>query len=182
MVESTNQIKICKIPILKSTADLFKNFVKDKLYPYKDKEVIFFDQGFSHIPEIRKCLSLIKEIYSYDKVIFKKHPRIHSNEGLEFIQTNDGLPFEAILPNLNLERIMLISHSSGACFTPYLMSEKKPYIVLLYKIANKGEVASPVDDFFLKLQNSIPDNHIYIPNGIEEFQQIVNDFRDKISN
>ena len=170
MVESTNQIKICKIPILKSTADLFKNFVKDKLYPYNDEK---FNEDRD---------SLIKEIYSYDKVIFKKHPRIHSNEGLEFIQTNDGLPFEAILPNLNLERIMLISHSSGACFTPYLMSEKKPYIVLLYKIANKGEVASPVDDFFLKLQNSIPDNHIYIPNGIEEFQQIVNDFRDKISN
>lgn len=182
IAESANQIKICKIPILKSTTDLFKDFAKEKVTPYKDKEIIFFDQGFSHMPEIRKCLSIIKHTYSYDKVIFKKHPRIHSGEGLEFIQINDGLPFEAILPNLNLERIMLVSHSSGACFTPYLMSEKKPYIVLLYKIANKGEVASIVDNFFLKLQNSIPDNNIYIPNNIEEFQQIVNDFRNKINN
>ena len=182
LAESVTPIKICKIPILESTTDLFKDFAKDKSSPYKDKEVIFFDQGFSYIPEIQKCLSLIKQTYSYNKVIFKKHPRIHSNDGLEFIQTNDGLPFEAILPNLNLERIMLISHSSGACFTPYLMSNKKPHIVLLYKIANKGGIASPINDFFTKLHNAISDNHIYIPNSIEEFQLIINDFRNKINN
>lgn len=180
MAQVPKTISIHKVKNLPEVSFLFEEFAQSKSAVYKGRKVLFFDQGLSGHPSIQKCLDIINREFPQNEIIVKIHPRIQGSEYPGFNISNEGLPFEAIMPSFNLDESLFIAHSSGACFTAYLMSDKKPFIVLLAKLTNTSDQYTPAIHFLRRLQENIPDNRIYLPNSIEEFQNIINTFKNRL--
>lgn len=170
-------VTIHKVTNIPEVSNFFENFAKSKLAAYKNRKVLFFDQGLSGHPSIQKCLNIIKHEFSVEEVIVKIHPRIQGGEYPGFDTSNEGLPFEAIMPSFDLNETLFVAHSSGACFTAYLMSDKKPFIVLLAKLTNTSQQYTPAIQFLKRMQENIPNNRIYLPNSVDEFQSIIDLFK-----
>ena len=172
-------VSIVKVISNEWTNRLFSDFAKEKTSVYKNRTVLFFDQGLSGHTEIQKCLEILRTEFEREEIIVKMHPRIMGGIYSGFDTANEGLPFEAIMPLFDLDRTIFVSHSSGACVTAYLMSKYKPFIILLAKLTNKDSEDTSVIKFLKKMQKTIIDNRVYLPNSTKEFQDILFAFRNK---
>jgi hypothetical protein len=104
-----------------------------------------------------------------EETVVNIHPRIQGSEYPDFNTSNEGLPFEEIMLSFDLNETLFVAHSSGACFTAYLMSDKKPFIALWVKLTNASQQYTPAIQFLKRMQENILDNRIYLPNNVREF-------------
>lgn len=169
-----------EVPRNPRTLNLFSEFAKRETSAYLNKRIIFFDQGNSSLPLVNTCLDIIRTQFSKEDTIVKIHPRVQGSVYPDFVCSNDGLPFESIIPSIDLNRCVLISSSSGACFTAYLMTEYRPVVILLAKILNNDENI-PAIQFLERMKSSIPDNRIYLPESVEQFEDLLVSLKTQFS-
>ena len=150
---------------------LFKEHASSMIDCYKNRKVIFLDQGFSSVNVVIKCLDYLKEIYPKDAIIIKKHPRIQNSIYNGFDTVNDGLPFEAIAACLNLEDYLIVSFSSGASVTPFLLNNQRPRVILMLNLYVRSEQEARAQHFFEKVKKIY--KNLMMPNSLGELECMI---------
>lgn len=150
----------------------FALFVKDKIYDYQNKKVIFLDQGMGDNAIVKHCLKLLLKYYQPEDVIVKMHPRIKSDGYKDFVCSYDGLPFESIVAACNMNDCLIISHSSSGCVNPRLMYNQTPKLVMLQEM--EGESMFTVNVRFYNLMNEFyKEDYVKLPKTMTELEQII---------
>ncbi len=154
--------------------------VKEETIKILDKKVIIFDQNIE-LKDIRniqweiaqKCC----EIFGNENIAIKLHPSsaITSYKNISNIYC-DRVPFEILLPALNLDDKILISIFSTACFSPKQYLNREPYVLFTYgimksKITIHDQYLALIDDL-VKLYKKR--NRILAPATIAELEECLN--------
>lgn len=152
----------------------YMNSVKEQLScrkeMYNNKAIIWFGQPEDpeNIEETRKALLNLK-----DKVVYKPHPR-YGGDIKDFDIYENSAVWE--LDMLNIDDInskCLVTFDSTSVFTPKMLYDFEPYIVLTFNIIKqKG------DEDFKKLLNRFIDtykdkNRIIIPDSVDELKRSI---------
>jgi hypothetical protein len=159
-----NEIWGCyKIPKLDMLI-LHQPFLEDHLYEYAQVQ--------------EKCVNLVLDLCKDRKVGVKFHPR-EVDERKKFKSEvclpNTVAPFEAILSS-DLNDTCLISVNSTAVFTPFIIANLTPDIILLYRMTsmkNNVQLEKFVNNFS-KIYSS-RGGHLFVPQTVENFIEIIND-------
>ena len=154
-------------------SEVFSDDVYNSINKYNHKKVIFLDQGIKDKPYIFESLSMLANVFGRENVIIKKHPRIDGNAFYKgFLMSSDGFPIESLASVLDLNKCVIISHSSTGCITPFLLNSCRPFAILLSRMDNHK--ASTIDiGFFEKINNYYGPNSILLPNDINELRDAI---------
>ncbi len=150
----------------------------------KGKSVLYFAQ-FLNNRDINIFIdSLLEEMEQYRKdVLYIPHPR-HEDErtyGLDYANQKQIWELKQLKID-DLDEKMLISIHSTACFTPKILFEREPYVMLFYDLCD--DVVTTRNDRFdafvkkFRERYSDPDK-IMIPKSREEFMSFLNEFVKK---
>jgi len=109
---------------------------------FSGREILFLDQPYGEdvLEKSGKILKAIADISGRD-VTVKLHPRndnVSQYDGYEIYKGKS--PLEIINMNFDLSEAVFVSVISTACFTPKLIYDREPYIILLYKLINNEEI------------------------------------------
>ena len=177
--------KIRKIPNVDDTIlELYKK-IFNVTENYYNKKIFWFCQNLENDEYKKLVNNLLSILRKYkEETIIRPHPRYpgaFDMEGFDVDLKNDSWEIEA----LNIEDIqdkLLISVHSTACFTPKMLFNREPYILLFYKLFDR-QVSFANDNFDMmidKIINSYSNKEkIMIPNTVEEFKECLEKF-DKI--
>lgn len=146
-----------------------------------NEKYIFFDSP-DPVEEInrkaKEVLEVIAESVQKRNIMVKIHPRYSNEMYKEFsVYTDSSVPWEVICMNNNIENKILISTFSTACFSPKLIFNKEPIVILLYKLLKLHEDGTVSEDgvnFVNSVKNLYKNsNKIYIPEDIDELKEIL---------
>lgn len=176
--EACSKIKDYK-KIKKINTDSFvENDTRDillEVFQYDDQineRFIIFEQDYS--VELDAFKNII-ELLGPGDIIVKPHPR--KETGLKVganIFINKNVPWEIICMSQSMQDKVLISINSAACFTPKLIFDQEPVVILLYKIFPTGypEDEPNMDNMVLKLKEIYRDKQrIMLPLSIESMNE-----------
>lgn len=138
------------------------------------KSTIFFDQNIEinliKGKQIEIVETIVKEI-GKDELVVKMHPASKNiNYPDNVLKFYDRLPFELIMDSYSMDNKILISIFSTACFSPKLLMDEEPYIILTYRIMKNW---FSINSQYLELIGQVKDSYkkpekIMIPDSIEE--------------
>lgn len=156
---------------------MYKNLKITDLY---NRRIIFFNAWFESIPQYAlqsQLVQLISEIFMKDQYVIKTHPNenvstINCIES-EFIFTRES--FEVANYYKYFGNSILISIISTACFTPKLIYNEEPIIILLFKLyQQKFGMWLEYDEVISNIAKCYKDqSKIYMPATIEEYERIL---------
>ena len=158
-------------------------------YQIKEK-FIFFEESFNNDGYITNDTDLInmlwKECEEKDFVL-KHHPRNKVDRFKTILPTIEAPIFwENYLLNNSIDNKVLVTISSNTVFIPHIISNAKPKVVMLYKIFNgtspilgSGNFETYVERY-LKYYEEYTKNKFYIPETMEEFQNIIKKLKTEI--
>ena len=153
-------------------------FIGDRLEPYKDKKVIFFDQGIMN-EEINACLKKLLSVFGRNKILVKLHPRIKNNINYnDFTTVNDGLPSEFIFICQDVLDVLLVSYSSTSLIYPKLILQENPYIILLNLLMERRN-SNSTNKYFFDLNKQLGNDYIKMPTTVDEFSYYIEDYLSK---
>lgn len=125
----------------------------------------------------------IKDLYSIYKligkklgrknVVIKKHPRdtSHNNQGFLYYEHSE-MPFEFICMNTDISKKIIISYSSTAAATPKMIFNQEPFVIILYKLMQRGKKIKRSNNFFETIQLSYSEpNRFFIPESIDDLEK-----------
>lgn len=181
-IQKDNHI-ILQMPLINSLPKIF-NEIK---YIFNIENVVCIKQRYIYLDIIANDVLPSNEIENYRLLIsklndicgdfcLKRHPRDNSKIDTNIEVYKDKIAsFEAICMSSEMSNKVLITLSSTAVFTPKLLFNQEPYVILLYKLFNV-KIASDKDrDLFynglIKLYNN--PNKIIIPSSREELFSII---------
>ena len=98
-----------------------------------NEKIVFFEQPNYNVPTLDELLKDIISPYLSNNAIVKLHPRTkHPKRYKGYnVYENNGLPWEVIIQNSDIENKILISSHSTALLTPKLLFNKEPIIVFI---------------------------------------------------
>lgn len=143
-----------------------------------NERVVYFEQPNYNVPTLDDLLKDIVSPYLADNAIVKLHPRTkHPDRFKEFnVYKNNGVPWEIIVQNSDIEDKILISSHSTALLTPKLLFDKEPIVVFLYnlpevkKLFNFADSRPIIRDFIERFKQLYGHpERVIIPNSLEEF-------------
>lgn len=153
----------------------------------KGCQVIYFEQPFMDEKRVRDDndfkdneMYLINQFIGQNKnSIVKRHPRSKVKFSSEIKCMETTMPWEAMLPSIDLEDKILIAVSTTSIVTPKLMLNQEPVVICLHKIfmdsliqINPGITQNELDrqlDFFIKVKAEYKNPEEFcIPNTMEE--------------
>ncbi len=138
------------------------------------KPVIFFDQNIEINLVKGKQIEIVEAIereIGNDKLVVKMHPASRNTDYPDnILKFYDKIPFELIMDSYSMDRKILISIFSTACFSPKLLMDEEPYIILTYKIMkNSFSINTQYLELIEKIKGSYTNpEKIMIPDSIEE--------------
>ena len=115
---------------------------------------------------------LIEEKVSSENILMKPHPRSKIFKLPSNIKKVGGkLPFE-LVHDEKLNTMTIITINSTAAFTPYLIWQLKPRLILLYKLFPELQVSEAMDRFVTLFYREYREHGgtIFIPNTVEEYE------------
>lgn len=127
----------------------------------------------------------IRERFTFEQTIVKKHPRDKSTElGYYKCYENYNIPFECLCTQMDMDNKVLIAVSSTAVVIPKLLLGEEPVVILLYKIIkqiNQSEDYLKKQDMFYELcKKSYKDpDRFTIPTSYDELINILNTFAEQ---
>ena len=127
---------------------------------------------------IEICSAIGKE-----SICIKKHPRDRSSYGEGYIEYPDRtMPFERILMHSDMKNKTLIALSSTSVFTPKILFNEEPYLVLLYKLFSfKNADGGRRDRLYSEITAIYRDKEkVFIPESREELYSVLNKIRKRI--
>lgn len=159
--------------------DIFHSFVSKYVSAYIGKKIIYLDQGIFN-EQSKRILLYLAKVFGKDSILIKKHPRIGGCDFYkDYIIVDDGLPFEAIVSEIECSSCLIISHSSTGCITPYLLFGIKPKVILFYSM-DKKEHKTSIIDFVDSINRCIGEEYIKLPNNTDEFVSTVQKLKGHI--
>lgn len=170
MAREIPNVEYHKITLDKSIVKQLEAYCGERLEAFRNRKVIFLDQGCANTNEMAQAQEVLKSVFTRRDIIVKKHPRIESDSYEGFDISNDGLPFEAIVATIDLKDCIIISHSSSACVTPFLLFNHKVKAVLLYEMVKDFQISDGVKNIFLRVKKMSGDDSIFIPETMDEFR------------
>lgn len=148
-----------------------------------NKKIIFFDQPYKNKEIIKKQCDIVyklSERYGKDNVIVKIHPSYKETEYDNQVNLfKSKVPFEVLINMFDIEKTILISIFSTACFTPKSISNKEPCVAFVYKTISLKKDGRDFDErmairYIKALQtNYIDKDKVFIPNNIDELFSFV---------
>lgn len=171
--------EICKIKY-NGEFDIFRPFVKKYIDLYVGKKVIFLDQGkFSD--QSKKVLLYLAESFGKNNILIKMHPRIGECQNFYdgYTITDDGLPFEAIISEVDCSSCLVVSYSSTGCITPYLLFGIKPKVVFYYCMDNT-DYSTTILESIDKINSIEGEEYINVPKSKDEFIRVIQEIRECI--
>lgn len=176
---------LIQLPVVQKVSDTIR--IYNDIFQYKMEDIpqyIFIEQSFLIDKVINNDIDFIKktsEIVGYDNLVVKPHPRNLINRSFEYgiARTNySKIPFEVILLNIDLSKVVLITVNSGSVISPFVMFEERPKVILLFEAISGSthpqgneSFANHMRIFCEKYKNST----LYIPNSFNEFGCILNE-------
>lgn len=146
----------------------------------KEQIVIFDTYRGSNSPEetINRLDHLYKEIVDlseHDNSILKSHPRSRAETEVDISKFKyKTLPIEMVYMNQDdLENKILIALNSTAVFTPKMLFNVEPRIVLLYRLVSDDPIIQKKrDDVYLKMAKMYEStDKVFIPDSIHELKK-----------
>ena len=143
---------------------------------FQEKAIIFdtyrINKDDESIKELDKIYQVIADSIGYKNVIMKAHPRstVESIIDVKKYQAA-SIPIEmAYMQQTDLGEKILIALNSTAVFTPKMLFNTEPRIILLYRLINKDpSIKEKRDQTYLKMATMYTDrSRITIPNSLEE--------------
>ena len=173
-------------PLLNIIFDYKKNdlFKENIIIIDAKKENILNDENQT---KAFKIYDYINQELSFYGVIIKKHPSDKTNNKLKIkeFEKND-IPFEIFCLNNNLSNKVLITIASSAVFTPKLLFNQEPYLVLLHNLFSfkNGygcESFKLIDFVYQKCKNLYRSkNKIFIPNSLKELKDCIDIIKNNL--
>ena len=145
------------------------------------KSIYYFAQ-FLNNKEINIFIdSLLEYLEGYrEEVLYIPHPR-HKDEKVYRLDYAAGKQIWE-LKQLNIENLdkkLLISIHSTACFTPKILFDKEPYVLLFYKLCD-DKVTTRNERFDAFVDSFIEKYHdkskVMIPENVDEFKTMIEQF------
>lgn len=167
----------------------YENFLKllqlKEKQKYLEAKIIVLEQGnvYKEEENVSLLIKKFRKILSKSQILIKKHPRLGLNSLTnEVIKSDLSIPFEMVYPELEIENKILVSMYSTGCLTPYILSDKKPYIIFLGCL-NTRKVFEDVfnSEFFKKIILFYPKEKILFPKNEKELDEIVEILKYKIN-
>lgn len=106
------------------------------------------------ITDLDSLYSVILQCVGKQNIILKEHPRSTGKPNIEMTKfPQNSLPIELVfLHQKDLENKVLIALNSTAVFTPKMLFNKEPRIILLYRlIGNTPETVKKRDELYLNM-------------------------------
>lgn len=155
------------------------NIIFKNAYDKKTNDIYFLSQFGEY--SIKK--PTLDYLYKFkNKVIFCPHPRYDSNDNYGFDVISDKNIWELYACNTpNFDDKCLIAVHSTAVFTPKILFNKEPSIILLYKLLDKP--FNGLDGFVKKFIETYENKEkIMIPETLEELYRDIDNVIINISN
>lgn len=176
LMPKLQNIEVIKIENTISLEKIIK-IPNSEVEKFVGKKVIFLDQGLKN-KEIEHALTLLQdEFNSEEEVIVKLHPRIVTSVENTlyscFEKSTYPLPIEVLCSLLDFDNVLLVSHSSTANITPYLLCKSHPYSVILGGLADNNNLEASVLDLFSRINDICKDDVVFIPKNEKEFDSFV---------
>lgn len=170
-IGEAKNIKLYKMPVI-------NNNVLDKiniLYDFNDEmkinnKYIYFDGYFDGLNDTNKKVIELLAKKTRNQLVIKKHPQTPIGTytaGVEYQYSN--IPFEVIVANdYDIQNKVLITSISTAVWTPMLLYNKYPKIILLYPIFNVVE-AKDIIEKFISLYDK---NRVIVIRSYDELEKL----------
>lgn len=151
---------------------IFLPYLKKYRDCYIGKKVVFLDQGYDSNGCVNEALNCITDFCKKDDIIIKLHPRLNASktyDGYECVR--DGLPFEVLASTFQSEEYLIISVSSTGCIGPYLLENKKPYVIILNAMnINEKQLTT---SFFDQINSNLSEQYVKMPKNIAELKTLL---------
>jgi len=193
---SQEEYNIVNIPKIKPDDEFLKkayntvyNYTEnddfDEKYVYIEQLLKHFSQDVTDIDFDKRNMDIYNQLIDNmdnDKLLLKIHPRSSAdNYPKGKIYKNSDAIWEVCCMNNDMRDRAVISVSSSAVFTPKLVFDFEPTVILLYKLVLKGVTWEYFDDLnnyvekFKKLYSD--ESKILIPETEEEFAEILKNLK-----
>lgn len=126
--------------------------------------------------ELLDIYAKISQTTGIKNTVIKPHPR---NKDIDIEKLNiyhsNGVPFECVCMNSDINNKIIVSLGSTAAATPKILLDQEPYIILLYKLIDTNpNYLTVTNKFFQALKKSYTESaKIYIPDNISELCEIL---------
>lgn len=198
--EKFNSLNKCLMTnFFKMNRDLFYKIFdikKEEIEKFNNAKIVILPTGISYEPKGDNSQELLVNennlykyvIDNYDNVVLKNHPG--STINFSCVCIDKSIPFELLCASENLEDKIFLTSFSTTIFNIKYLFNKEPNIILLYKVMNlptkvwfnKNEEES--DKFMRKFLTDAYEKkeRVFIPNGTEEFKDILERINNEIKN
>lgn len=88
--------------------------------------------------------------------------------------------FESILFNIDCKDSLLVSVTSTACITPYMMLGEMPYVIFLGNIGTKRNSNVLEAKYMKNIVNTYKSDRIFMPKTLMELDRILNFLEKKL--
>lgn len=164
---------------LEEVRTMFSDFMD--CHDVEDKSIYYFAQFLNNIDINIFIDELLEYLESYrEQILYIPHPRHKDEKTYNLDYANKKQIWELKQLNVSdLEKKMLISIHSTACFTPKILFDKEPYVLLFYKLCDdKVTTRNERFDQFIEAfrKNYRNPDKIMIPETLDEFKKSVETF------
>jgi len=162
-----------------------ENFIdsqkREFINTYIGKKCIFFDQGKNLTEPMKQCMERLEDVFAQDELIIKMHPRIDSDYDYKGVTiSRDRLPSEFLVTELECKDVLFISYASTSCFTPYLLLNEKPFVIMLLKMGPIKENEQKLIELADRVNESMGYKYIYMPETPKQFNEYLDDILNAI--
>ena len=177
-------LKLYKIKSSKNAVNIIENVFYDKDISWGKDEFILFDTKYDDEYTkngIREYQNLVEAILSRHDIIVKKHPR-ETNRIFKTEYINEsGTPFECECWKKDFSKRVFITGFSTAVFTPKIITDQEPTVIILYRLLKKyRRHVSPYDELLINaLQHSYNDDKVFVPETEEELLNVIEYLKKK---
>ncbi len=144
---------------------------------FADKQIFIMEQGpLKAEIDMEAFWSSILPLLDHKKTIIKPHPRQKQSalqsRGID-ISKSQGIPWEVIALNTNMEEKTQITIFSGSCITPKVSSGVESRVILLYKLlpVDYSFFGEKIVDLSQEIGAKFEDSDkFFVPESFEEMQ------------
>lgn len=176
------KIPIVQIPVINKDNLDFKLMI-NKVFGYEnhhkiEEKIIYLEQPMNFVIGLNEKINKIMSEILIDDYIVKLHPRRDTNLYNQYnVYKDNGLPWEIISLNNEIEDKILISYYSTAGITNKIIFDKEPKVIFLYNLKELKEfykIPYEIEQFIENLRKSYKDpSKILIAKTLREIKEFI---------
>lgn len=143
-----------------------------------NKEILWFSQIFYDESKNRISTKVLSSLEKYkDDLLFCPHPRTPIKSDIFENQIEESLWEINTIKDKDIDNKLLITYHSTACFSPKLLFNKEPFIVLFYSLIEQNMQLDYFVNNFCKLYKN--KSKILVPHKIDEIDDFINKYKQE---